>query len=424
VVVGAGLAGLAAAHELTRAGWSVVVLEARRRLGGRVLTLSTAFRDGQYAEAGGEYGDRSQRTLLLYADRFGLPLQDAPEPALARTLVYREGRRTRLAALESARVRSELARVDRRLRALAAKVDPTDPVSAPGDLDERTAADLLDEARLDPTARWLVEHRLRERFAVDPDHVSLLFLCQQARLPQRAGAFRLRDGNDALPKALAAGLDVRGNQPVQHIALSRGGVRVDDLTADYCVLTAPVRTWPEIAFTPELPDRLQAAVVNIQYGYGTKTLLQYGERFWQHEGLSGSLLTDLEISTTWEATSGQAGTAGILTGYNGGPAGLVYTSVEPASRLLLAADELDDVFPGTRSQVVAGATEAWFGERYSRGIAIAYNRHQVVKYWRALRRPVGRLYLAGDNASAYAGTMEGGLRSGRRAAAAIVARGR
>jgi monoamine oxidase len=423
-VVGAGLAGLAAAYELTSAGWSVVVLEARRRLGGRVLTLRGPFRDGQFAEAGGEYGDRSQRTLLRYAAQFGLVLEDIRESPPSRALVYREGRRRKLAAVETARVQTELVRFAQRLQALAAKVDPADPLSGPHDLDERTAAELLDELNLHPTARWLAEHRLRERFAVDPDHVSLLYLCQQAGLPPKSGAFRIRGGNDALPKALAGGLEIHGNHPVHSVVLSRGGVRVDDVAADYCVLTAPVRTWPEITFTPELPDPLQAAVENIQYGYGTKTLLQYGERFWAREGLSGAVLTDLKISTTWEPTADHPGPAGILTGYNGGPAGLVYTSVEPASRLLLAADELDDVFPGTRGQVVAGATEAWFGERYSRGIAIAYNRHQVVKYWRALRQPVGRLYVAGDHASAYAGTMEGALRSGRRAAAAIVARGR
>jgi monoamine oxidase len=424
VVVGAGLAGLAAAYELNRAGWSVVVLEARRRLGGRVLTLRSPFREGQFAEAGGEYGDRSQRTFVLYATRFGLALEDTPAPARSRTLVYREGRRAKLAAVETKHVLGDLARLDRRLRAVAARVDPVNPGAAPGDLDELTAADLLDETRLGAWARWLAEHRLRDRFAVDPDHISLLYLCQQARLPARTGAFRLRDGNDALPTALGQGLDVRGSQPVGHIALTAGGVRVNDFAADYCVLTAPVPTWPEITFEPELPDQLQLAVEHVQYGYGTKTLLQYPERFWQRERLSGSLLTDLQISTAWEATSSQVGTAGILTGYNGGPAGLVYSSVEPASRLLLAADEFDDVYPGTRGDVVGGATEAWFGERYSRGVAIAYNRHQVVKYWQVLREPIGRLYVAGDHASMYAGTMEGALRSGRRAAAAIAARGR
>src|SRR5207247_3344000 len=95
------------------------------------------------------------------------------------------------------------------------------PLTGPHGLDEQTAADLLDELKLDPTARWLAEHRLRDHFAVDPDHVSLLYLCQQARLPPKLGTFRIRDGNDALPKALAGGLDIEGNHPVASVVLSR-----------------------------------------------------------------------------------------------------------------------------------------------------------------------------------------------------------
>src|SRR3954464_13873638 len=57
VVVGAGLAGLTAAHELSRAGFDVSVLEARDRIGGRVHTVRSPFRSGQHAEAGGEYID-------------------------------------------------------------------------------------------------------------------------------------------------------------------------------------------------------------------------------------------------------------------------------------------------------------------------------------------------------------------------------
>src|SRR3954470_4369190 len=72
VVVGAGLAGLAAAHELTRAGFRVTVLEARSRIGGRVHTLRRPFAAGQHAEAGGEYVDTIHTAVLGYAKRLGL----------------------------------------------------------------------------------------------------------------------------------------------------------------------------------------------------------------------------------------------------------------------------------------------------------------------------------------------------------------
>ena len=76
IVVGAGLAGLTAAFELERRGWSVTVLEARDRLGGRVLTVRRPFAGGQYAEAGGEFIDVNQTRIQAYARRFGLPLED------------------------------------------------------------------------------------------------------------------------------------------------------------------------------------------------------------------------------------------------------------------------------------------------------------------------------------------------------------
>jgi monoamine oxidase len=422
IVVGGGLAGLAAADALRRAGWSALVLEGRRRLGGRVLTLRTPFRAGQRAEAGAEFADRSHTVLLAYAKRFGLALEDVPFAAPAQTTVYRNGRRETLAAAETAAVRAELARYETRLAALAAHVRPTDPVGTGASLDDRTAADFLDELDLDPTARWLVEHRLRDRFAVEPDHVSLLFLCQQARLPKSLGALRFSAGADALTVALAARTDFRLGETVHRVTLTATGVQVNDHVADYCILAVPVRAWPAIHFTPELPDPLPRAAQKIQYSYGTKTLLQYEIRFWRAEGLDGGVLTDLKVTTAWEATAGQPGTPGILTAYSSGAPGFIYRSVAPSSRVLLAADELDDVFPKTRELVQASATADWFDDPFSRGIGLTYNQGQVVKYWDALRQPVGRLHFAGEHTDPLSNTMEGALRSGRRAAAAVLGR--
>src|SRR5712691_9396771 len=74
VVMGAGLAGLAAAHELVKAGHDVVVLEAQQRPGGRVYTLRDPFADGLYAEAGAARIPDSHDLTRGYAAEFGLQL--------------------------------------------------------------------------------------------------------------------------------------------------------------------------------------------------------------------------------------------------------------------------------------------------------------------------------------------------------------
>jgi monoamine oxidase len=76
VIVGAGMAGLVAAWELARAGHEPVVLEARGRVGGRVLTLREPFTDGLYAEAGAMRIPRTHDLTLAYCERFGLRLHD------------------------------------------------------------------------------------------------------------------------------------------------------------------------------------------------------------------------------------------------------------------------------------------------------------------------------------------------------------
>ena len=80
LVVGAGLAGLSAAFELTQAGHDVTVLEARTRPGGRVHTLRDPFADGLYAEAGAARIPNHHHFTLKYAELFGLTLDPFAPP--------------------------------------------------------------------------------------------------------------------------------------------------------------------------------------------------------------------------------------------------------------------------------------------------------------------------------------------------------
>ncbi|HZT52788.1 MAG TPA: FAD-dependent oxidoreductase, partial [Gaiellaceae bacterium] len=129
------------------------------------------------------------------------------------------------------------------------------------------------------------------------------------------------------------------------------------------------------------------------------------------------------FQTAWEATASQSGRPGILLTYTTGGDAVLLGTRPDAVRILLAADEIDDVYPSTRALVDRGSSIAWQNEVPSGGSYVAYGPGQVTRFWRALRRPAGRLYLAGEHTDAYCGTMEGAVRSGRRVATAIAGRG-
>ena len=243
------------------------------------------------------------------------------------------------------------------------------------------------------------------------------------------GAYRLRGGNDQLPAAFADGLrDLRLLAPARSVQLHPGGIRVglrggERIAARYCVLTAPLPAVRKlIEFSPDLPRPLREAVARLRYGVATKVMVQYSRRFWRARDESGRIASDLTFQTTWEATGGQPGREGILVAYAAGKAGALLAGRYSTTRLLLTADEIDDVYPGSRMLYDGGAAAAWLNEMPSLGSVAAYAPGQVTRYWRALRQPVGRLYLAGEHTDSYSGTMEGAVRSGRRVAAKLDAR--
>jgi len=170
---------------------------------------------------------------------------------------------------------------------------------------------------------------------------------------------------------------------------------------------------------PALPAALRDAIGLLRYGVATRVMIQYARRFWRDREESGTVVTDLTFQRSWEATSGQAGRRGILTASVTGQNGLIYAGRYPTTRLMLAADEIDDVYPGSRGLFAAGVAAVWLDEAPTLGAVAAYAPGQVTSYWQTIRRRYGRLLLAGEHTDSYGGSMEGAARSGRRAAAEI-----
>ena len=192
IVVGAGLAGLAAAHELSSGGRTVTVLEARDRVGGRVYTLR-GFEGGQHAEGGGEYIDTVHTRMIDYVQRFGLELEDTRGGFGGLSdAIYVRGRLRRYGSLVDAGVRREMNRYWRAIAALSRGLDPDDPVAGGEGLDERSTADLLDELGIGGLARFLLDAYVRDDYAVEADRLSLLFNAQGERLYRSVGGGRSR----------------------------------------------------------------------------------------------------------------------------------------------------------------------------------------------------------------------------------------
>ncbi len=431
IVVGAGLAGLVAATELERRGWRVTVLEARPRLGGRVLTLREPFAGGQHAEAGGEFIDRNHTRIRALVRSLELELDDVRRGfGRLEDVGFRNGRRLAFGVYAPPALRREMARFTNALFELSAAVDPLDPAASPGalELDGRSAASLIDALGIDGHARLLLEQYLRDDYGVEPERLSLLYAPQAERLYRGVpgGAieqFRVRGGNDRMIARLARRLrgDVAVDTRVDSVTQTAAGVEVRAggaaFEAERCVLTAPLPAMRSIAFDPPLEPQLAAAIAELQYARVTKHVAQYERRTWRRDGFSGTAYTDLPVASLYEATDQQPGRRGILISYAAGELS------PPTAERLGAIDRLqharagiDRVFEGTAAAWAGGSSVAWATEPESGGAWCSYAPGQVTAYWRALRKPAGRVHFAGEHTSEFTGYMEGAVRSGERAA--------
>ena len=440
-VIGAGLAGLSAAYDLHRAGWSVTVLEARPRVGGRVHSLRT-FAHGQVAEAGGEFIEDTHTRMLSFAKHFHLQLgrvgswqvQDEDWGSF-------DGRSGPLsnATLWGVDLREQIDRVWRALAELGRLVpNPYQPHAArdAAPLDRQSALDWIEALDVHPLAKQDFIQHVRSEYTAEPERFSLLDLARNSAMYYRQGHghenYRIVGGNDLIPCALGRVLpDVRLNAVVTSIRILPEEVVVTakqndshlTLRSAFAVLAIPLTTARSIDFHASLPSEYRRMVDEVSYGAVTKVLIQYRKRFWKERGWNGRMINDGPTVMTWHATSHLEENAGIITAYTGGAPGATLASLSDEERIRIAVSEIERFFPGSSELIEHTTTVAWLNEEFTRGSYMALAPGQVTSYWKTLMSPAGRLFFAGEHATALQGFMEGAVESGQRAAATILASG-
>src|SRR5262245_28325467 len=264
IVVGAGLAGLSAAVRLMKDGARVTVIEARDRVGGRVLTIRESFDKGQHAEAGGDFIDPDHEDIRQLANQYGLTVR----PILRRGFSFvRSNERT---AIHGRPVSSERAWKPMRDRAkplLEAyhRAEQQWESAVARTLAQRSVAQWLDEIDADAPMRAMVRG-LRGFFLADPEDLSLLVLIEQlaSQAPGQDAMGRIEGGNDRLPMAMAKELGealhlntaaraVFDDENSSHVAVENSAGDRAQVKADYGIVAVPVTTLRAIDIRPALP---------------------------------------------------------------------------------------------------------------------------------------------------------------------------
>ncbi|KAH8429726.1 flavin monoamine oxidase family protein [Aspergillus melleus] len=452
-IIGGGLSGLSAAKDLSAAGKSFVVLEARDRVGGRVYNVPV--QGGGFTEAGAEFVGPTQDRVIALADELGLA--QFPTYNLGNNTLYRNGTASHYDPNTSTGLPPGIS-TDALLQAVALigeldRMAESINVGAPWKhanatrWDEVTLQTFADGMLTHSDARFLLELGVGAIWSTSMAEPSLLYIAAYIaaagnetsvgtleRLTGVTGAAqdsRIRGGTGLLATRLASKLGdekILLNSPVRAVRKAEEGkytVQSDGhtVTAKHVVVAMSPPLAARISYDPLLPPGRDQLTQRMPMGALGKAIAIYDSPWWREKGLNAQVLSDSGAVRSTFDSSPPDGSFGAIMGF------MEADQMRWLDRL--TEKEIQDevvkdyvrYFGPQAANVSSWVIQRWDHEEFSRGGPVAYAPPGVLTRYGEdyLRKPVGGIHFAGTETAEYwTGYMDGAVRSGERVAKEIL----
>jgi len=432
-------------------GKTVAVLEARDRVGGRVVNLPLP--GGGFTEGGGEFIGPTQDRIKALADSLGVATFTTYNTG--KNLLYKDGTRTPYATdgilgsvppIDAAGL-ANAAIVQASLDDMAKQVPLDAPWTAAkaAEWDRQTFESWLNTHAIVPSAKFLLDVACTSIFSAQPRELSLLFVLfyiAAAGNESNAGTLeRLTDtangaqesrfvgGSQQVPVKLAATLGDRVvlSAPVRSIRQSGGTYLVTadgiTVTAKKVVVAVPPPLAARISYDPLLPAARDQLSQRLPMGSIGKAIAVYDSPFWRADGLNGQVVSDSGVVRSTFDNSPPDASYGALMGFVEADEMRAYDAASTDEVRAAVLKDYANYFGDKAKSPTAFVLQRWDNEGFSRGGPVAYAPPGVLtEYGASLRKPAGGIHWAGTETSTHwNGFMDGAVRSGERVAKEILA---